>query len=91
MSEKNEKNEARILLKKITDFNINNEYYVKEKKEEMARDIKNLLFIDDPTVRRFLEKLLTKIKEVAFEFDLMGTEQEVDKAEDEKTTEEEFE
>jgi len=89
MSEKNERDEARVILKKITDFNITNNYYQKDLKDEVARDFRKLLFVDNPTVRKFLEKLLISIKLVAQEFDLMGTEVEVDKSEEEKTSEEE--
>ena len=87
MSTTNEREEARIIIKKITDFNITGNYYQKDLKEEIAREFKKLLFIDDTTVRHFLEKWISNTKEIAREFDLLGTEIEVDKAEDEKTDE----
>lgn len=89
MAEQNTRDEARVLLKKITDFNVANDYYQKEEKEEIARDFKKLIFVDDPTVRKFLEKWINKTKEVAFEYDLMGSKTEVDKDEEEETAEEE--
>lgn len=90
MSEKNLRSDARILIKRISDFNIANNYYQKDLKDEIARDFKKLLEIDDPTTRKFLERWLNIVtKEVARDFDLLGTEVEVDKAEEEKTTEEE--
>ena len=88
MSETNNREEARVLLKKITDFNVSNNYYQKEIKDEVARDVKKLLFIDDPTIRQFLVKWLLVTKDVAREFDLMGTNIEVNKDEEETSTEE---
>ena len=88
MSETNNREEARVLLKKITDFNVSNNYYQKEIKHEVARDVKKLLFIDDPTIRQFLVKWLLVTKDVAREFDLMGTNIEVNKDEEETSTEE---
>jgi len=88
MAEKNTRDEARVLLKKITEFNVANNYYQKEEKEEIARDLKKLLFVDDPTVRKFLEKWLSSTKEIAFEYDLMGTKPEVEEHEEETEEEE---
>ena len=89
MSEKNEKNEARILLKKICDFNVAQNYYQTDLKNELARDFKSLLFIDEPTVRKMLEKLFSlTIKATAQEFDLLGSESEVEKADAEEPEEE---
>ncbi|MEM4261314.1 MAG: hypothetical protein QXG00_08775 [Candidatus Woesearchaeota archaeon] len=91
MAEKNDRDEARVIIKKIVDFNITNDYYVKDKKDELAREFKKLLYVDDQTVRRFLEKWFSITKTVASEFDLLGTSTEVEKAEEEKTSEEETE
>jgi outer membrane biosynthesis protein TonB len=89
MSINNERSEARIIIKKLVEFNVANNYYQQEEKNEIAREFKKLLFVDDPVVRKFLEKLLVSIKSVAQEFDLLGSEVEVDQAEEEKPKEEE--
>jgi hypothetical protein len=88
MSEHNNREEARVLLKKITDFNVSNNYYQKSEKEDIARDLRKLLFIDDPTTRKFLEKWLVATKSVAQEFDLVGSEVEVEKRDLETPTDE---
>ena len=89
MSEKNTKDDARVILKKITEFDVTNNYYVNEEKDQIAREFKKLLYVDDTSVRKFLEQMIYKIKELAVEFDLLATESEVDKEENQETPEEE--
>jgi outer membrane biosynthesis protein TonB len=90
MSIANNREEARVILKKITSFNVINNYYQQDEKEEIAREFKKLLFIDEPTVRKFLDQLLSSnMRELAREFDLVGTDVEVNKAQEETTPEEE--
>lgn len=91
MSDKNQREEARVLIKKITEFNVSNNYYQKEQKEQIARDFRKLLFVDDITVRHFLEKWIDVTKQVARDYDLLGTDIEVDKAKEEQNPEEQDE
>jgi len=67
MSEKNEKEEAREYIKQLADFDINGNYYDEEGKNEISKVFKKLLFVDDQSVRKFLEKFFVDIKTISKE------------------------
>ena len=87
MSQDNEREEARVYLKKLVDFNFKTDYYQQDKKNEVARDLRKLLFVDDQTVRHFLEKWVEVTRALAIEFDLVGTDSEVQHADEEQSPE----
>ena len=45
MAEQNTRDEARVLLKKITDFNVENNYYQKEEKKKSLEILRNLFLL----------------------------------------------
>jgi reverse gyrase len=89
MSDKNDKDEAKVYLKNMSDFDITGNYYDEEGKNELSKQFKKLLFVDDPTVRKFLTKFFSEIKNIAKEFDLLGSDTEVEKTEEEMEKEKE--
>lgn len=63
------------IKKVITDFvsfDVANDYYDEEKKEELTEMLKEILFEDDIIVRKFLEKFFNSAEESAKSFGLIA-------------------
>ena len=73
------KMEANEILKKITEFNVEDNFYDADEKKEVIKQIKDLMEIDEPKVREFLTKWIESAKTLADEMDLTGDESEEDK------------
>lgn len=76
--------EAAEILKKITDFDVKNNYYKDEQKDEIIDLFKELFFIDEPSVRKFLEDFINQTKSLADKHGLLSDEEEKYKDKDEE-------
>jgi len=65
----------------ITDFvnyDIENDYYQEDDKDELVRDFKKILYHDDPTVRQWLKAVFNSSQMLADEYDLIAKEGEAE-------------
>jgi hypothetical protein len=79
------------IKRKITDFvsfDISNDYYDETKKEEIIGLLKEILFEDDVTVRKFLEKLFSSASSAAKSYGLFTNQGDVEDPEEEISDEE---
>jgi hypothetical protein len=53
--------EIKEVIKNFVDFDIENNYYQKEQKEEMLRNFKKIVYEDDVTIRQFLKAFFKSI------------------------------
>jgi hypothetical protein len=65
-------------IKEFVNFDIENDYYQKEQKEELVRQFKKIVYEDDKTVRQFLKSFFKSTKELAMEYSLISNEDEVE-------------
>jgi len=86
------------IIRDFVSFDIQNNYYQKEMKEDLVRMFKKILFEDDTTIRKFLQEFFKNTKELADEFSLISSDEEAltdedleDEPEEEKTDETETE
>jgi hypothetical protein len=79
------------VIKDFVTFDIENNYYQNEDKDEMVRNFKKIVYEDDQTIRQFLQEFFTNTKELAQQYDLVDKEGEAEetKPEDETETTEE--
>jgi len=79
-------------IKDIVSFDVDEDYYKDEEKlEKVVENYKEIYFFDDPTLRKFLKKLLEATEELAGEYNLLPEEQEEEEGEEEEKEEEEEE
>jgi len=64
-------------IKDFVSFDVANNYYDKEEKNSLVEKFKEILFEDDVTVRKFLEKFFISTKDIASNFDLIAKDAEV--------------
>ena len=78
------------VIKDFVTFDIENNYYQNEDKDEMVRNFKKIVYEDDQTIRQFLQEFFTNTKELAQQYDLIDKEGEAEetKPEDETTEDE---
>lgn len=72
------KQEIKDIIRDFTGFNVENDYYQKEKKEELVRQFKKIIYEDDNTVRQFLKAFFESSKKIAGEYSLIANEGEVE-------------
>ena len=83
---KDKSNDIKKKVSELVSFDIAENYYDEDMKNELVDAFKEILFMDDETVRQFLEKFFVSAKEAAAEFDLISSGEE--DFEDEKGEEE---
>lgn len=66
------------VIRDFVNFDIVNNYYNKEEKEELVRQFKKIIYEDDVTIRKFLESFFEKTKQLADEYSLIGDEDDVE-------------
>jgi hypothetical protein len=64
-------------IKKFVNFDVENDYYKEEDKDEIAKIFKEILYEDDVTVRKFLKSFFQSTKELANQYSLIGSDEEV--------------
>jgi hypothetical protein len=67
----------RIITDFVT-FDIENDYYQKEEKDDLVRDFKKIVYHDDPTVRQWLKAVFDQAEKLADEYDLIAKEGEAE-------------
>ena len=70
--------EIKQVIKNFVNFDIENDYYQKEDKEELVRLFKKILYEDDVTIRKFLQAFFNQTKKLAGEYSLLAKEQDVE-------------
>jgi len=65
------------VIRDFVNFDIENNYYQKEDKEELVRQFKQILYEDDVTVRQFLKSFFESTKNLAEQYSLIAGEGEV--------------
>lgn len=76
--------EVKEVLNKIVDFDVEDKFYDKKEKKEVAKAIADLLDIDDSDVRNFLKKWLEDTKDLADEMGLLSDEGDAEDGEGEE-------
>jgi len=64
------------ILKKLTSFNVKDNYYKDEEKKELVKMFEELLFVDERNVRDFLETFFEQTKALASASGLLPDEEE---------------
>jgi hypothetical protein len=70
--------EIKDVIRDFISFDIENNYYQKEDKEELVRNFKKIVYEDDTTVRQFLKAFFESTKKLANEYSLVAGEGEVE-------------
>jgi hypothetical protein len=73
------------VIKDFVSFDIENNYYQTEEKDDMVRNFKKIVYEDEKTVREFLKEFFMKTKELATECDLIANEDETEEKADDAT------
>lgn len=76
--------EVNEILKKITDFNIEDDFYDNDAKKEVAKALGDLLEVEDEKTRKFLKKWLEDTKKLADKMDMDSVEEEEPKEDEEE-------
>jgi hypothetical protein len=80
--------EIKRAITDFTNFDVENDYYQVEDKEELVRLFKKILFEDDTTVRQFLKAFFQSTKELADEYSLLEGDEEAQEEPVEEPSEE---
>jgi len=65
------------VIRDFVNFDVENDYYQDENKEELVRQFKQIMYEDDVTVRQFLKSFFQSTKDLAKEYSLVAGEGEV--------------
>jgi len=76
------------VIRDFVGFDIENDYYQKEKKEELVRQFKQIVYEDDATVRQFLKSFFNSTKSLAEQYSLIEGEGEAIEEPNEMSVEE---
>ena len=79
------------IIKNFISFDVENDFYKNELKNQVVQDFKKILFEDETRVRKFLVKFFEQASELAEEFDLVSDGKEEFKGEEEPEVKEESE
>jgi len=71
-------NEIKAAIRDFVNFDVENNYYQDEDKEENVRLFKKILYEDDVTVRQFLKAFYESSKDLAKEYSLIAKEGEAE-------------
>jgi len=66
------------VIRDFVNFDVENDYYQDENKEEIVRMFKQIMYEDDVTVRKFLKSFFKNTKDLAKQYSLVAGEGEVE-------------
>lgn len=70
--------EINEIIKNFVNFDIENNYYQKEDKEELVRQFKKIIYEDETNIRQFLKAFFEAAKKLASEYSLVASDSETE-------------